>query len=139
PLFSDRLLVVAGAQHPLANRRKLTLNALIKERWILLPTGNPISSVQAEVFQKRGLAVPPAAATSVSLQMTNHLLATGRFLAFMYSTALRQNAKQWRLKSLPIETNVRLPPVAVLSLRRRTPNPVAELFVAQARALAKSM
>ena len=137
-LFQDRLLVVTGAQHPCATQRKITLSSLVNERWILLPDGNPLSSLMTQAFRAQGLDVPRVAVSSVSLHMTNHLLTTGRFLTFMFSSALRQNAKRWNLKSLPIDLGVRPPPVGILSLKHRTPNPVAQFFIANARLVAKS-
>jgi DNA-binding transcriptional LysR family regulator len=137
-LFQDRLLVVAGSSHPCASGRKTKLSSLLKERWILLPEGNPLSLLMTRAFGAGGLDVPRAAVSSVSLHMTNHLLATGRFLTLMFSAAFRENAKRWNLKSLPIELSVAPPPVGVLSLKHRTPNPVAQFFVAEARLVAKS-
>ena len=74
-----------------------------------------------------------------SILLRNHLLATGRFLSVLSNSVLRQNAKQWSLKALPINLRTKPQPIAILTLKNRTVSPVVQLFVEQLRAVAKTM
>jgi DNA-binding transcriptional LysR family regulator len=58
-----------------------------------------------------------------------HLLASGRFLTFIAESLLRQNAKRWSLKALPVALGTQQLTVAVATLRNRTLSPTARLFL----------
>lgn len=136
PLFQDRLLVVAGANHPLAARRKLKLTDLAEEHWIAIPPEMSAGSFAAEVFGKAGPPIAPPAIISHSQIMRLQLLATGRYVTTMSESAYRYNARSERLKALPID--LELPPrtVVAVMLKGRTPSPVAAVFIEHARRVA---
>ena len=134
----DRLFVVAASHSPWARRRKVSLADLIGEPWILYPSDNVVGSFSAAAFRRQGLELPPRQVVSFSLDVRMHLLATGRYLTLLGSQVLQYNSERWSLKRLPIDLGVLEMPFAIFTLKNRTLNPVAELFVAQVKALAKS-
>jgi len=137
-LFDDALFVVAGIQHRLSSRRKLELSELVSEQWVLSPQNNLLMPLVAEAFHAKGLAAPNASVTTVSVHVRSHLLATGRFLAIMPGSALEQSADRWRLKALPIDLGIQMPPVGILTLKNRSISPAVALFIEHARAFAKA-
>ena len=134
----DRLFVVTGSQGLWARRRKVSLAELIGEPWILFPSDNLVGSFHADAFRRNGLELPPRRVVSFSLDVRMHLLATGRYLTMLGSQVLQYNSERWSLKRLPIDLKVPEMPIAVFTLKNRIISPVAQLFVEQARALAKS-
>jgi DNA-binding transcriptional LysR family regulator len=64
------------------------------------------------------------------------LAETGRFLTMMAPAMLRFGPAR-RLKILPTRTTER--PFEIITLKNRTPNPVATLFIQELRALAKPL
>lgn len=138
-LFDDGLFVVAGVDHPLSRRRKIDLSELTTERWILSPQSNLLMPLVAEAFDAEGLTPPSAGVSTVSVHVRSQLLATGRFLGIMPGSALQQSAERWRLKALPVDLRVQMPPVGILTLKNRTLSPAAALFVEHARAHAQAM
>jgi DNA-binding transcriptional LysR family regulator len=137
-LFDDGLFVVAGAGHPLSRRRKIEMAELTAQRWILSPPGNLLMPLVAQAFGRKGLAVPSPTVSTVSVHVRSQLLATGRFLAIMPGSALRQSAERWQLKALPVDLGVEMPPVGILTLKNRMLSPAAELFIEHARAYART-
>jgi len=137
-LFDDRHRVVAGAQSIWARRRKITLAELVNEPWIFA-SNQVIRELIAEAFKAGGLEVPQERVSANSILLRNQLLATGRFLTILPDSVLRYNAKQWSLKVLPVELEVRLRSVAIITLKNRTVSPVVRLFAEQVRAVAKVM
>jgi hypothetical protein len=75
---------------------------------------------------------------SFSLDIRMHLLATGRYLTVLSQSVFEYNRERWSLRRLPVELGVPDMPLAVFTLRNRTISPVAQLFVAQAKAVAKA-
>lgn len=134
-LFDDRLLVVAGAGHRVIKSRKRELASLLNEQWILSPPNNLLMPLVAQAFRAKGLEMPSAMVSTVSVHVRGQLLATGRFLAIMPGSAVRQIGEQWKLKVLPIDLGVSMPPVGILTLKNRTVSPATALFIETARAL----
>jgi DNA-binding transcriptional LysR family regulator len=73
------------------------------------------------------------------MEMHNALLATGRFLALLASSLLQFSAKRLSVKVLPVEMPLRSTPVGIVTLKNRTPNPIAKLFIDCARTLARPL
>src|SRR5262249_7208882 len=122
-LFEDPYVVAAGTRSRLANRRKVELADLMNERWIIPPQTNLVRPLLNEMFRVQGLEVPRESVTTVSVHVRNQLLATGRYISLMASSAVRSNAKAWGLKALPIDLGVEVPPEGLLTLKNRTLNP----------------
>ena len=138
-LFSDSLVVVAGLQSPWTRRRKIALADLMDEPWTLLQPGGPAGALIADVFRASGLGLPRASVITASLNLRNRLLATGRFLTMQAGYTLVPPSKYPLLKALPVKMpNVRRP-VAILTLKKRTLSPLAELFIKTAREVAKGL
>jgi DNA-binding transcriptional LysR family regulator len=131
--------VTAGANSPWAGRRKIELAELANEPWIQMPAETSINASLAGAFQAHGLELPRKSIVSLSMNLRNHLLATGRFLTVLSASMLRFNAKAWSLKALPIDLHVPHRCVAIITLKGRTLSPVVKLFIDHARAVAKSL
>jgi DNA-binding transcriptional LysR family regulator len=138
-LFHERYFVTAGANSRWARRRKIELAELANEPWIQMPAETSINAALAEAFQAHGLDLPRKSVVSLSMNLRNHLLATGRFLTVLSASMLRFNAKAWSLKALPIDLRVPHRCVAIITLKGRTLSPVVKLFIDHARAVAKSL
>jgi DNA-binding transcriptional LysR family regulator len=138
-LFDDSFVVVAGAQHPWARRRKIDLEELGKVAWVLPPPESVVGSVAMEAFRARGIDYPRPSAVTVSPDVRMSLLATGRFLTIVPASALRFPAARPEIKVLPIELPMACLPVGIVILKNRTLSPVARLFIEQAHEVAKPL
>jgi DNA-binding transcriptional LysR family regulator len=67
------------------------------------------------------------------------LLATGRFVTVFPASAFRFLAKRSELKALPVKLPMARRPNGIVTLRNRSLSPVAKLFVACAREVAKPL
>jgi DNA-binding transcriptional LysR family regulator len=137
-LLDDPHFVVACTNSPWARRRKITLAELVDEPWIF-PPNQVVMSLIKEAFEAHGLQVPPESVCASSILLRNQLLATGRFLTFLPDSVLRYTAKQWSLKTLPVDLRIKPWPIAILTLKNRTLSPVVQLFIEHLRAVANSI
>lgn len=126
--YQEQIHVVVGAQSPWGRRRKIDLAELVDEPWILMPPSSLGTSLVTEAFEVSGLKVPRASVVSFSIQLRNHLLATGRYLSILPGSVLRFSATLPPLKVLPIDLLIAPRPVAIISLRNRTLSPAVEIF-----------
>jgi DNA-binding transcriptional LysR family regulator len=136
-LFDDRLHVVAGIDSPWSRRRKLSLSDLTGEPWLMPETDNIAMSLIAEAFTSNGLAPPAPQVVSNSITLRARLIETGRFVAIMPESVLWFGAGRMRIKILPIRLRMETPPTVAISLKNRTPNPIAKLFIDEVRAFAR--
>jgi DNA-binding transcriptional LysR family regulator len=137
-LFHEPHAVLAGATNPLTRRRKLELADLIEERWTLPPSDSLFGGVILEAFRSKGLDIPRTVVTA-SLPMRCAMLASGRFVTMAPASIAQLPRKNAALRTLPIDLPTSVRPAAVVTLKRRPPSPVAELFVNCARDVAKSL
>jgi DNA-binding transcriptional LysR family regulator len=63
-----------------------------------------------------------------SLHLRIHLLTTDRYITAFPNSVLRLNEKRFSLKALPVEMPTRPWPIAIITLRNRTLNPVVGVF-----------
>jgi DNA-binding transcriptional LysR family regulator len=136
-LFDDQPVVAAGANSRWARRRKIDLSELVDEPWVATPRETLTTIALEQAFQASKLPIPKIRITTFSLQLRLHLLATGNFLTAMPRSLLRLNVDGIRLKALPVELPIRSFPVAVVTLKNRTPSPVVQLFLERLRKFAR--
>jgi len=137
-LLLDPHVVVAGAHNPLTRRRRLKLSDVVDEPWAMPPPGSPYASVVSEAFRANRLTVPPSSISS-TLPVRTTLLSTGRFLSMVPQIVMQFAPKNRLLKALPISLPTTVKPLALITLKNRTLNPVAGVFAQQLRATAKRL
>jgi DNA-binding transcriptional LysR family regulator len=138
-LFDDEVVVAAGAQSRWGRRRKIDLADLVNEPWILTEPNTWNRAIVAEAFRARGLQMPKISLMTISVHLRTNLLASGRFIAVFPRSVMNLYARRLSLKELPVDFPARPWPVAVVTLKNRTPSPVVELFIEHLRAFSKSL
>jgi DNA-binding transcriptional LysR family regulator len=138
-LLHERTYVVAGKRSKWARRRKIELAELLDEPWLLVPPNTNSSARVEEAFAARGLKMPPPSIVSFSVHLRNSLLPTGRYLAYLPESFMHFGAMRSSFKVLPVDFPVRRRPVGIVTLKNRTLNPAALLFVSCARDVVKPL
>jgi DNA-binding transcriptional LysR family regulator len=137
-LYHEPLVVAAGIRNPWTRRRKVELAELMDEPWTLPELDTPVGSLVSEAFRANGLSIPRTTVTS-SGPVRSAMLASGRFLTMAPRVVLGFPTKNTALKSLPIDLPMTRRPVGIITLKNRTLNPVAKLFINYAREVAKPL
>jgi len=138
-LYDDALVVVAGVKNKWLRRRGVKLADLVNEPWVLPPLDTPNGALHAEAFRAASLDVPASAVFTFSLPLREALLGAGRFLATAPGFLMRSPLKHPWLKSLPVELPAARSPIAIVTLKKKTLSPVAELFIRHVREAAKKL
>lgn len=138
-LFDDICVVATSAQSPWARRRKIALAELINEPWVLPQRGRGMASIAMEAFRASGLGYPRTTVVTDSPHVRMSLLATGRFLTIFPTSALMFPTQHLELKVLPVELPMARVPSGIVTLKNRTLSPVTQLFIDNARDVAKSL
>jgi DNA-binding transcriptional LysR family regulator len=139
PVLNDPRIVVAGRQSKWARASKLSLADLADEAWILPPPETFPGSNTADLFRESGLSMPRTPLTTLSIHLCCRLAASGRFVTLLPSSIMRFSGRDLSLKMLPIKLpRMAAVPVAIVTLKNRTLNPAAEIFIKCVREIAKS-
>jgi DNA-binding transcriptional LysR family regulator len=139
-LFDDRLVVATGMSSPWARRRRIDLAELVDEPWILAEApGSWNYSIVAEAFRRRGLRMPKISMMTFSVHLRMGMLASGHFITTFPAAIPRFHADRGSIKVLPIDLPDRRWPVAIVTVKNRTLNPVVERFIAHIRDFARPM
>jgi len=138
-LVEDRIVAAVNKASRWARRRKIELADLADTPWILTMKNTFNHACVMEAFQSQGLAMPPIILMSQLLPLRAYFLAHGDYIATFATSILRFNAELYDLKKLPIRLSDRRSIIAMVTLKNRTLNPIAERFTEHIREFTKSM
>jgi DNA-binding transcriptional LysR family regulator len=136
-LFDDRQVVMAGPQNKWLRRRNIALGDLVDEPWLLPPADSIIGSSIIEVFRTGGLEPPRSHVITFSIPLCHHLLAGGHFLAMLPISMAGLGRLQLKILKVGIHGIPR--PTGIMTLKKRTQSPLAQLFICKVRELAKPL
>jgi DNA-binding transcriptional LysR family regulator len=140
PMLSDPRVVVAGRQGKWARSSKLSLADLADEAWILPPPDTFAGSATADLFRESGLSMPQTSLTTLSIHLCCRLAATGNFITFLPSSIVQFSGHDLGLKMLPVKLpRTSVVSVAIVTLKKRTLSPAAEIFIECVREVSKSV
>lgn len=138
-LFHDAYVVVAAVQNPWLTRRRFKLADLLGEPWVLPPYDTVQGRQNAAAFHASGVERPRATVTTLSLNLRNTLLATGRFLTILPSFTLTLAGKDSPLRALPLTLPKTRRAIGIVRLKNRSLAPLGELFLERVRAMVKPL
>jgi DNA-binding transcriptional LysR family regulator len=138
-LFDECLHVVAGAKSPWSRLRRIALSELCGEPWVMPEADNIAMALISEGFRCAGLVPPSPQVVSNSVTLRVRLVETGRFIAALPESTLRFGARRMQIKILPVRLRMKTPPTVAISLKNRTPNPIASLFIEELRTFANPL
>jgi DNA-binding transcriptional LysR family regulator len=133
--FDDRQLVMAAPQNKWFRRRNITLADIIEEPWILPPADSIIGASIIEVFHRNGLEPPRKHVVTFSIPLCHQLLAGHGFFAMLPVSMAREQATR-QLKVLDVGFHGISRPTGIITLKKRTASPLAELFISAVREVA---
>lgn len=137
-VFDETFVALAAQHNPWAHRRRIELADLLGEAWTLPPYDSVPGGLIAGMFRAAGLEPPRASVVTLSASLSVVLVATGNFVGILPSSVVRFNAKRLSLKALPVSLPERIS-MSIITVRKRTLSPLAQLFIAFARAMAEPL
>ena len=139
PVYDEPISVVAGAKSRWLGRRKIELDQLLDEPWLLPSSESAPGALIAGIFHQCGLSVPQAAVTTNSMQLMSVLLASGGYVGMYPRSVLQFSAKHLTPKLLPVRLPDQSTPVGIVTLKHRTLSSTARLFIQSVLDVAKPL
>ncbi len=103
-LMDDPMVIVTGARHPLARRRRLVWADTMAFPWIVPRAGSPAHGALEALLAGHGLSVPPGAVESISLALNLALLTHQPFIGLLPRGFAQQCVAEGRMVVLPLDT-----------------------------------
>ena len=138
-LYDQPLIVVAGVENPWVRRRKIRLSELVNEPWTWPPPGSKYDSLIVEAFRANGLKPPRPTVYTHAINLRVSLAATGTFLAVVAASTVSMLSKYPSIRKLPVDLPAAHQGVGIITLKKRTLSPLAQLFIDCAREIAKAI
>jgi len=101
--WSDLSYVVAGRDHPLRERGKISLADTLTQRWALTPRGTGPYLHVKETFARAGLPMPEIAVESRSVTVLKGLVARCGFVGWMSGPMFDTESKAGVINALAVE------------------------------------
>ena len=139
PLFDDHLVVAVGQGHALARRRSLNWADVAEYPWVLTGSDSWNYRLIAEALKAHGLNPPKVAMKTLSVHLRASMVAAGNSITTFPLSVLLLQGEHLRLKALPLDLPRRAWPIMAVTLRNRTPTPIAERFIAGARRVSQAL
>lgn len=135
-LFDERILVVAGPHHPLADHKGLEFDDLKKFSWILPPVETTLRRQLDQFFLKLDQYHPPFALESVSYLTNRSLLRSREYIGLMPAHVAAQDIAAGLLVRLDLTLPFGTGPVGVSYRQNGKMSPAAEAMLEALRKVA---
>lgn len=126
-LLEERLMVVAGLHHPLANRKRLKWTDLADYPWVLPPPSSQMREPLENILQQYGLTVDTDYIETLSVHVTRAYLYLTDAVSVMASAAAHEPSQP--LAVLPLALPRMLRPTGVLWNKNRPLTPGMQLML----------
>lgn len=100
-LYYDDFVVCASVRHRLAREKRVSMDALLQERWTLTTANVPARQWLDRAFHEKGLPRPRVTVETRSARLRFQLIAAAGLLGFMSRRAVRAAGRELGVKELP--------------------------------------
>lgn len=129
PIANEVLSIVGAANHPLAGKSRVTLEALHQYPWILQAPGSPMRAVIEREFRDQHLALPTNLIETSSILTTADIVARTDMVAVIPESVAAIFADSGRIKVLRYRIKNTLDPYGSLIKRDRPSSPATKAFL----------
>jgi DNA-binding transcriptional LysR family regulator len=137
-LFMDRLVVVAGRDHPLAKRQSATIEDTLDFPWVAPPREAPSGAYLFETLRIQDMPNTPVRLVSNSMILLRGLAARGDYISIASLRQIEVEEQMGALVPLPIELPDSERPIGLTFRSGWTPTPLQSKFLDIIREKARS-
>ena len=137
-LGSEPLALVVRQGHPLAQKKKLQLDQLIAQSWVLPPGGGALRHQFDLVFKRQGLPPPVHGVETLSLSLMTDLLLSSDMVAILASSVADMYVKHRLFAYLPLPFQCEISDYGLITRKNAPLSASAQAFVALLKEEARS-
>jgi DNA-binding transcriptional LysR family regulator len=136
-LFDSGFALIARAGHPLASKPRLKLSDTMALPWIVPPPGSHSRGALDAMFPQANLKPPLHGVETSSYLIIRALLVATDMVCPLPVETPEEDVARGLLTTLPLDLDVRLPPVGIVRSAQRGTSPATETFLGCLRAAAR--
>jgi DNA-binding transcriptional LysR family regulator len=134
-LFDERLCVLAGKDHPLASRLRVTWGELLEHPWVLPPADSFFFHHVRRSLEQLGLELPRHVVESISIGFQHSMVLHGSMLSFGLRSHFTFSPHANLLVQLPVDLPAVTGSVCAATLNARQGSPLARRLIEAIRSL----
>lgn len=138
-LFDDPIIVVARADHPLAQQQNVTLNDVVKAGWVLPADGTPTREALFSALQQKGLNCPRVSVESSDVSTIRGLLLESNLISAGARRLFHHDLQSGALVRLADDYPIAQRSIGILTRTQAHSSPFAQLLMEEIRAVARLM
>ena len=139
PLFDEPHALIARADHPCAQRRRLMIADLLELGWILQGSGGVFRARFDAMLREQGVGQPANVVETSSLPLTIALLHMTDMVAVLPEQAVLPYCKAGLLRVLPVSVGVTMDFFGIITRRTHLLSPGAEVMLKVLRETAATL
>lgn len=136
-LFDDPLTIVAGARHPLAGRRNVSIAETLDWPWVAPPRPTPAGSYLFDTLRIHEREQTPVRVVSSSLALLRGLLTSGDYITIISAHQIRHEIEQGLLVPLDVSLEASSRAIGLTFREGWRPTPAQSLFLDLVREAAR--
>ena len=136
PITDEPHSLVVRAGHPLAGRTDLSLNELVRQGWILPPTGSILRDRLTAMFLSQGLEPPAETVETLALPVIANLLVGSDMVVALPQELVKPYLQTGLLTVLQFDLGLRMDLYGIITRRQHQLSPGAEAMLATLREVA---
>ena len=128
PFSQEEMLIILAPDHPLAQKRSISLNDLTKEPIIMKERGSGTRKLVNDFFSKKGL-VPNTLMETSNTELIKTLVQRGEGVSFVVKEAVATELKEKKLATTTIRGQKVFLDVSIAHLKNQHLSPPAQAFL----------
>lgn len=128
-LAAEPLSLVVGPRNSRAREKALTLQALMRDPWVLQPRPSPMRELLEQEFRLHGLDTPRNLVETASMHTTVFLINEAPMVAVLPATLAARHEVEGVLRVLPLELHQALEPYRAIAPKQRPMSAAAQRFL----------
>ncbi|QIM47745.1 LysR family transcriptional regulator [Pusillimonas sp. DMV24BSW_D] len=138
-LFDDPIVVVARADHPLAQQRNVTLEDVVKAGWVLPAGGTPTREALFSALQQKGVNCPKVSVESSDASTIRGLLLESNLISAGARRLFHHDLQSGALVRLADDYPIAQRSIGILTRTQAHSSPLAQLLMDEIRLIAQSV
>jgi DNA-binding transcriptional LysR family regulator len=139
PLADEQHSVIAGANHPLAGKRGLTLPDLVEQSWVWPESGSVVRDRLDARFLQLGLSLPSNVVEATSVPVITNLLCTTNMVAAIPDAVVQPYCEAGLLSVLIKDLGLEIGSFGIVTRRHHKLSPGAQVLLAALRETATKL
>ena len=128
-LAAEPLSVVVGPRNSRAREQALTLQALMRDPWVLQPRPSPMRELLEQEFRLHGLDMPRNLVETASMHTTVFLIYEAPMVAVLPAALAARHEQEGVLRVLPLQLHQALEPYRAIVPKERPLGAAAQRFL----------